>query len=391
MIGSYRAAQFAARAAAGTLSDAAVRAILRELAREMAVLQAEMGRLSIATPAARVRALEASALLLQRMQRRLTDVLTRAVTERRAVAFDEIAAVWQEAAIRTARVRGVPDALLGAVRQPPLTMLGAYESLGGASRTWRTALHTVVEAARVDLDSIVREGIAAQLHPEEIAKRLRPYVLGAEPFHTAFPEEVVSRVQDLRRAQPPGMRDAGRKMAHNARRIAYSEVHNARAEAETTHFALDPMVEAVQWTLSPYRGQVVVPDVCDMLAQANWYGLGPGLFPVTKVPPSPHPFDRCERVPVTRRADQAADPKPNPGRVLRGSDARIPSEFAATTSEAHAARVLRDAERAVSQGEAIAGASGLSTLVSSGLASAEPMVADIRAFRAQLAAAGGRR
>jgi hypothetical protein len=289
---TYTRAQIAARMAAGSLADAAVRTILRDLQREQARLLAQIASLPAGSPVTRARALEASLRIITTMHERLLVAATRAVTEQRRVGFEEIAAVWQEAALHTARVQGVPNALLGAIRQPPITLMGAYESLGGAASTWKTALKSAIDASGADLNLIVREGLAQQLHPEEIATRLRPYMSGAEPFHRAFPGEVVERVSDLRRSVPPSMREGARKMAYNARRIAYSEVHNARAEAEVTHFALDPLVAMIRWTLSPFRGQVSIPDVCDVLASANWYGLGPGLYPVGKVPVSPHPFDR---------------------------------------------------------------------------------------------------
>jgi hypothetical protein len=50
------------------------------------------------------------------------------------------------------------------------------------------------------------------------------------------------------------------------------------------------------------------------LAENDFYGLGPGVYPVHAVPLPPHPFDRCERVPITRPLERANDPKPAPGR-----------------------------------------------------------------------------
>jgi hypothetical protein len=381
---SYRDAQLAARQVAGRLSEGAVARIRAELTAEAERLATRLAALPAGTPAQTAATLQASVTLIRQLEQRLLAVGAKAIAEQRAVTFAEVATLWQRAALETASLKGIPNALMGAVRQPPITLLGAYEALGAASAHWKTALHGVVQAGTADLDAIVRHGLAQQVSPEELARGLRAYVVGAEPFHQAFGGEAFARVQDLRSGVPVHLREAGRKMAFNARRIAYSEVHNARAEAEVTHFAIDPMIGAVRWTLSPYRGEVVVPDVCDVLASSDFYGLGPGVYPIGKVPPPPHPFDRCERMPVTRAVSAAGAAKPYPVRLLPPTGVRIPARFRAGTTAAQEARILKQAEQVITAAEGWALQNPLQQVIAAGLPGGQQLVRTLSLHRAAL-------
>jgi hypothetical protein len=179
---------------------------------------------------------------------------------------------------------GLPNAAFGAVLTPRTTLLAAYENVGGA-KLFRTLITRAADDGYRAVNDAIRSGILEGKSFEALARELRPFVQGT--FET---------------------------VRFNATRIAYSEIHNARAEAEVQHFAEDPLIEAVAWRLAPDRGSNRGPDACDALAENDFYGLGPGVYPVHAVPLPPHPFDRCERVPITRPLERANDPKPAPGR-----------------------------------------------------------------------------
>lgn len=188
---------------------------------------------------------------------------------------------------------------------------------------------------------------------EELARRLRRYVTGSEKFAPLFTEVptqqgTVAKL-DLRKIPKEDL-GATQQMVHNARRIAFSEPHNARAEAEIGHMRTDPFVEAVRWTLSPVRSTVgwAAPDECDYLAVNNVWGLGPGIYPVDRVPPPPHPWDRCEKMPVLRPPARMEHPKPHgfePKRdsVVDGGD--IPNERRVTPAAAE--RIRQNAWEAI--------------------------------------------
>lgn len=81
------------------------------------------------------------------------------------------------------------------------------------------------------------------------------------------------------------------RMRYFANRIAQTELHRAYADRQAIELMDDPDVEYVQWRLS---GTHPKKDICDMLANVNKYGLGPGVYPKAKAPKPPaHPFCRC--------------------------------------------------------------------------------------------------
>ena len=250
----------------------------------------------------------------------LAPVLARAVSSGRATAFGEILGLQQQAALAVAKQVGVPNGALGAILAPNVSMAGVWESLGKGAATWRTVLGSHVLSAADDAQRVVTAALLGGTGPDELARRLRPYLQGSEPFREAF-----KGAGDWTNAM---LRDAGfaedaRKLRYNADRIAYSEIHNARSEAEVQAFAADPFVAAVRWTLSPNRGTLRGPDACDGLAESDLYGMGAGVYPVTDVPIAPHPWCSCERLPIARDPSQVGLPKPtgtfNPNALIKGT------------------------------------------------------------------------
>lgn len=312
----YRTAQTQARAAANHLRtenlqriDAVLESYIQDWTRYLHQLpRNELNRRRRVETGETIR-------VAQTMRAKLTGSLERAIATGRGASFDEILAIQRDATLEIAKAQGIPDRLLGAVRVPRLSMAGSWEALGTGAATWRTLTQRYAGAAVQEAQTLVTKALLQGMHPEELSRRLRPYVSGSESLLEAFgsAEEMNKHLRD------PAFTGDAKRLRYNADRIAYSEVHNARAEAELQAFVADPLVAAVRWTLSPDRGKLAGPDACDALAQSDCYGLGTGVFPVTRVPAPPHPFDRCERVPVPRDPSQAGEPKPDPPMIREPS------------------------------------------------------------------------
>lgn len=297
---SYRAAQRAARSVERDLLRRVGAAIDGALERAVRDLTALLNRLPDSTPDARLRALQRALEVMRTQRNRLIQQIERAAAAGRRTSFKDVIAVWQDAARQAATTVGLPNAALGAVLTPRTTMLAAYENVGGA-RLFRTLLARAADDGYRAVNDILRSGILEGKSFEKLARELRPWVRGGAGG---------------------GAGAAFSTVRFNSTRIAYSEIHNARAEAEVQHFTEDPLIAAVAWRLSPDRGTNRGPDACDVLAENDFYGLGPGVYPVDAVPLPPHPFDRCERVPITRPLARANDPKPSP--PLRDGKLRVP-------------------------------------------------------------------
>jgi hypothetical protein len=96
------------------------------------------------------------------------------------------------------------------------------------------------------------------------------------------------------------------KLAYQANRIARSETVEAMRQSYVKQMADKPGVVCFQWTLSNRHASSLHGgsrmDVCDILANANAYGLGPGRYPAAHVPKLPHPNCICSVHAVIDRA-----------------------------------------------------------------------------------------
>lgn len=243
----------------------------------------------------------------------------------------EVSAAWEAAAASRASLAGLEAPVLSANEPIPSARSGI----------WRTSLGTLGAVAAVDIVDVLTRAAAAGLSPEAFAASIDSYVTNGATFRDAFKgnQEILQR--------PQVISPAGRTLGTGSARVIVTEAVMGRAEAEVVAMVADPFVEAVRWVLSPNRGTQVGPDVCDALASTDWYGLGPGIYPVDRVPMPPHPNDRCERIPVQRGVATFRDPKPSPNRIAgapslgSGQDGRV--------TEARGASIRQSAERAITE------------------------------------------
>lgn len=81
------------------------------------------------------------------------------------------------------------------------------------------------------------------------------------------------------------------RMRYFANRIAQTELHRAYTHQQAKDMMADEEVEWVQWRLSVTHPR---PDICDLHAHVDRYGLGPGVYPKPAAPvPPAHPHCRC--------------------------------------------------------------------------------------------------
>lgn len=81
-----------------------------------------------------------------------------------------------------------------------------------------------------------------------------------------------------------------------ANRIARTELHRAYTDRQSRELMQQDRIEYVQLRLSSKHPK---PDVCDLHARLNAYGLGAGIYPKADAPKPPfHPFCICAISPV---------------------------------------------------------------------------------------------
>jgi len=340
--------------------EAAVLAFAARIAGELAAL--DRGPLRAVAPVAAAGAVEtqraalaASYEILIGEAEQLETLLTRTVVAGTDVAFRDVLEIWQRAERAAVEQLG-EEALLGAGATGNLTIVAAYESLA-AERTWRTALRRYVDDAAAEINALVRAGLVSGIRPRELAARLRPYIEGADAFYEAFPtrDAAVAAMRLAEQRLPEDLRNAAAEIRWKSLRIARSEIQQATFEAARLHALADPLIDGGIWTRSPDRGPSArVPDICDALATNDFYGRGPGWYPITRIPPVPHPNCRCSITPTVRALDEAANPKRAPAQILTLDAAGVGHTTTVRQGEAiraQLARLLAEAARALSPGE----------------------------------------
>lgn len=206
-----------------------------------------------------------------------------------------------------------------------------------------------------------RELTAMQVAGQKQADRLKSQALRAAYLETFRAWEAGAGEEVLKRRLEIAQKEKNRFFAD---RISQTELHSAHMAQVSQELMDDDQLTVVQVRLNPTHPR---PDICDLHALADLWGLGPGCYPKEKAPrPGFHPFCRCRLRP--RPSLSAANATRSPG----GEGA-----YLASLGRERAAMVMGSEERA---DRVISGASA-ERVINAGLAPAYRLkrVGDVKA------------
>ena len=179
----YRQAQVRARRVANRWSSKVVREVQATVKAHSAKLARMIGKAGSPSMAAQIN---------HQLARQLARDLQGIVNADRTATFEEIQAIWRKAVEKVAGQQDIPNALMGAVRAPSVSLLGVYEQLGSGAATWKTLLTTYAGSAAKEVDAIVKGALAQGVPYRDLAKGLQPYMDGSQELRAAF-----AHVEDL--------------------------------------------------------------------------------------------------------------------------------------------------------------------------------------------------
>lgn len=188
----------------------------------------------------------------------------------------------QVAAIVQDHVNGIHQA-----RALALRLYDGYDQTGAADRPLegRARADLPRELLALTRDAKTRKSLEDLiLKGAEKAKKIRTPSLRAA-YSEAFDAWAKGKGDaELRRKVDIAMREKTRYMANRIARTEIARAHQAQVGRE---IMADEAIEVVQWLLNPAHP---VPDICDLHAKADLYGLGKGCYPkgLAPVPPA-HP------------------------------------------------------------------------------------------------------
>jgi len=156
-----------------------------------------------------------------------------------------------------------------------------------------------------------------------VEKQLRLLVRGSEdiPPELLLDRRLIGKqtlekylgIEDPTTTEVAAVRKQAGLVSRRARLIARTEASNAEHEANSIAADESPVVETVKWNRSHRHSK---RDSCDVLAEADLYGLGAGVYPTDAIPARPHPRCLCFLTHQLRPVEDWDKPK-KPGPELQ--------------------------------------------------------------------------
>lgn len=232
----------------------------------------------------------------------------------------------------------------------------SFQGLGTATaQAWlsRPVLSQAFKTIRRDsiatADRIIGSALVRGASSVQLGRELRGSIIGSEGLPTDI---LVDRRRigyaAIRRMgylpTPENLRRVKRqasKVAMRAQLIARTEIMGAQHELGGQLAMASPVVAAIQWFLSHRH---VVPDVCDVLANADLYGMGAGMYHPERLPSRPHPRCMCGHRHVLRPVEDWDKPREAPPR-LKGDPQRHIDRLGLPPSQGRSLRASINAGR----------------------------------------------
>jgi len=158
-----------------------------------------------------------------------------------------------------------------------------YKGLNLSQRIWDHS-----QSARDAMRDIIHTGVAAGRDPVKVARDLERYVRQGS---ATLAEDYPNMMARMGRRVP-------KDLCYESLRLTRTEYSKAYMEGTYSRGRVNPSYHGVRWMLSDAHN-VAMPDgdICDDIAEANLYNLGPGVYPVGEEPVHPHPNCLCYVVP----------------------------------------------------------------------------------------------
>lgn len=244
----------------------------------------------------------------------------------------ELAAFAQGEAVRAAsRAAGVTVQYnFTEVPARAVEMMMVRRDIQGIATTFRTLINRNIQALAPDVDRFLTESFTTGKSAVRTAEELAAILARGDDSVTEALREL--RIHPLARTieelgDIPDLANYknARTLLSDSYRIAVSETNNAYVETARQAAAESPVVDLLRFTLSGrHAGLRSSPCECDICADIDLHGYGPGLYHPDTYPGTQHPFCMCTPEPTLLRPSQWGQerrPVPDP-KTLTESDVR---------------------------------------------------------------------
>jgi hypothetical protein len=228
-------------------------------------------------------------MISQNITKRLQDDLPRAVEAGAKPVQQHLLTAFEQAGVALDAVRLQRG--FGDVNSQAVETIWARTRNGMtlSGRIWEKG-----QEARDAIRSIIWDGTARGRDAVQIARDLEKYVRHGRGT--------------LAKDYPEMMKRMGKRipkdLSYEALRLARTEMSMAFQEGTYAAGRVSPSYKGIRWMLSSSHP---IQDVCDDLATADLYGMGPGGYPSGEEPVVPHPNCLCVSVPIVEDTDELVE------------------------------------------------------------------------------------
>lgn len=287
---------------------------------------------------------------------RMEGRVVRAMESGVALQIEEVLGIHREFLASVSRRRGVDFPLVERLGGANPAALSVLLSRGGTANALRSLTHGPMVASFAEVDALLERavfrGVNAGTFTRDMAaliggEEIIPHLPSASRLHRGRMGTLDPRRYGISEADFPAMRN----LLFRSRMISVSETNNALREANRQALSRSGLIEAVHFQTSGiHDGLFSSPDECDVLADTDAYGLGPGMYPPRAFPDGPHPHCGCTQGRVrARRPSQWEDPPPGiPGPPK--SPSGVVDEMFPHVSDKARASILQSTNRAINSG-----------------------------------------
>jgi len=213
-------------------------------------------------------------------------------------ASSQVTGLYKELASRYAGDPAIIRAMQGAFSTVPIdAVANEIHRIYPDGRSFSQRIWRLDRTSRRGVNQIITKGIARGQSAVKMSRELRRYLYdpSLQPG-TTWTTHATKSV-------------TGRGTIHyNALRLAATEINNAYRESMALLNGRSPVTYGLKWHLSASHP---ILDICDVWADSDLYGMGPGVYPSAAIPID-HPGGKCYFTDVLRPANQWSMPKPEP-------------------------------------------------------------------------------
>lgn len=189
------------------------------------------------------------------------------------------------------------EVIFNGVPQQTLELMMLRRDLG--AKDYKAVLKRNIVDAVDDIENYLRSAISRGVN----ARRMTQELSGIMASGNENVLKLVDNGKLTRSATRKALREgsisrndykAARSLIYETRRIVDTETLSALRTSNVICQQKSPVIKGSRWQVSTrHDGLRSSPDICDIYASADLFGLGKGVYPCGNVPSSAHPFCSC--------------------------------------------------------------------------------------------------